>query len=176
VTRKGIAALLYLLAALCAVLNPTTIGLALAITCVFLLTVGYRFRVDFALVLSGWFLYLPLAGILSALFGPFWSFLASGTIVVVVTERLSFQNQLSFVLENPVVIDTEVKRLAEELSRAHAKRLTQAVALVTTIGILSAIGALVFSAVYVLMLSSVLIMVAIGFYATHTTIRGPSQS
>jgi len=175
VTRKGVAALLYLVAAFCAVLDPTTIGLILAITCVSLLTVGYRFRVDFALVLSGWFLYFPLAGILSVLFGPFWSFLVSGTIIVVVTERLSLQNQLSFVLENPVAIDTEVKRLAEELSRVHVKRLIQVVALVTAIGFLAAAGALAFSAVSVLMLASVLILVAIGFYATRSTIRGPND-
>lgn len=175
-TRKGTAALLYFIAALCVVLYPTTIGFALTIGCVTLLTLGYRFRVDFALVLSGWFLYFPLAAVLSIFFGQFWSFLASGTVLVMITERLSFQNQLSFALESSVVIDTEVKRLAEEISGMHARRLIQLVILVTIIGVLSALGALLFSTVSVLILASVLILIIFGIYATRPSIRGTENS
>src|SRR5271155_5733607 len=109
VTRRTIAALLYLTAAASAILDPSAAGLGLATGCVVLLTIGYRFRGDFASIASGWLLYIPLATVFASPFGPFWSYLASGTYLAIITERLSLENQLSVALEAPAGLDAEVK-------------------------------------------------------------------
>ncbi|MDA4136236.1 MAG: hypothetical protein OK449_04460 [Thaumarchaeota archaeon] len=173
--RKRIAALLYVTAGVAAVLDPSPVGLALATGCVILLTIGYRFRGDFASVASGWLLYLPLATVFAFAFGPFWSYLASGAYLAIVTERLSFENQLSVALEARAGVDAEGKRLADELSGRHARRLATVAFFVVLIGCLSLAASVVLSAVTVLILASVLLVIVVGMYATRAAARGGSS-
>ena len=175
--RRRIAALTYVTAGLTAVLDPTPEGLGLAAACVVLLTVGYRYSGDFALVASGWLLYLPLAAILSPALGTFWSYMVSGTYLAVVTERLSFENQLSIALEGSSGVDAEVKRLSSELSAYHLRRLTQVVSFVFVISILSLAVSLVLSEVDILILASVMLFIVVGLYARRAATRssGPPR-
>jgi hypothetical protein len=165
--RKRIAALLYVTAGVAAVFDPSPVGLALATACVILLTVGYRFRGDFMSVASGWLLYLPLATIFAFAFGPFWSYLASGAYLAIVTERLSFENQLSVALEARAGVDAEGKRLSDELSGRHLRRLATVAFFVVVIGGLSLAASVVLSAVTILILASVMLVVIVGMYATR---------
>lgn len=170
--RRGIAALLYVTAGVAAVLDPSSVGLGLAAGCVILLTIGYRFKGDFTSVASGWLLYLPLATIFAPALGPFWSYLASGTYLAIITERLSLENQLSLPLEDPEGVDAEGKRLAGELSEYHLRRLVTVVFLVVAISGLSLAASVVFSAVTVLILASVLLFIIVGMYAMRAAARG----
>jgi hypothetical protein len=174
--RKRIATLLYATAAAAAIFDPSYVGLGLATGCVILLTVGYRFRGDLASVASGWLLYLPLATVFGSAFGPFWSYLASGVYLAIITERLSFENQLSVALEAPAGVDAEGKRLSGELSGHHLRRLATVVFFVIVIGCLSLAASVVFSAVTILILASVMLIIVVGMYATRAAARGASQS
>jgi hypothetical protein len=169
--RRGVAAVLYLTAALAAVLDPSTLGVSLATSSVVLLTVGYRFRGDLASVASGWLLYFPLATAFTPVLGPLWSYLASGTYLAVITERLSFDNKISLVLEAPAGVDAEAKRRADLLSRTHLRRLAQVTLLVGVIAGLSLAGSLVFAEATVLILASVMLLIAVGYYATRSAPR-----
>lgn len=174
--RRRIAALVYASAGVAALLDPSYVGLSLATGCVILLTIGYRFRGDLALVASGWLLYLPLATAFAFAFGPFWSYLVSATYLVVLTERLSFENQLSYALESPAGVDAEGKRLASQLSGIHLRRLGQVVILVVVIGGLSLAASVVFSAVTILILASVMLCIVLGIYARRAASRTPGQA
>jgi len=166
--RRRVAVLLYVTAGAVAVLDPNTVGLALATASVVLLTVGYRLKRDFVSIVSGWFLYLPLAAVLFFVFGPFWSYLASGVYIAAITERLSFENQLSVVLEAPEGVDAEAKRLAADLSSHHLRRLATVLSFVAAIGILSAAVSTILSAVTILILASVMVLIALGMYAVRS--------
>jgi hypothetical protein len=169
--RKRVAAALYGTAAVAAIVDPGPLGLGLSAGSVILLTLGYRFRGDLALVASGWLLYLPLAAALAYALGPFWSYLASGAYLVAVTERLSFDNQLSVVLEAPGGIDAEGKRLSDELSANHLRRVMTVALLVIAIATLSAAASLVVSAVTVLVLASLMLFIVVGMYARRAAAR-----
>jgi hypothetical protein len=175
--RRRIAALLYVTAGVAAILDPSPVGLGLATGCVILLTIGYRFKGDFTSIASGWLLYLPLATVFAFAFGPFWSYLASGAYLAIITERLSFENQLSVALEAPAGVDAEGKRLSGELSGHHVRRLVTVVFLVVAIGCLSLAASVVLSAVTILILASVMLLIVVGMYATRATARGagPAQ-
>jgi len=177
VARRSIAALMYGTAGLTAILDPTPVGLGLAVASVVFLTIGYRYNADFALVASGWLLYLPLATIFSPALGAFWSYMVSGTYLAVVTERLSFENQLSLALEGPSGVDAEAKRLSSELSSRHLRRLTEVIFFVFVISILSAAVSLVISEVDILILASVMLFIAVGLYARRAATRssGPAR-
>jgi hypothetical protein len=169
--RRGIAALLYLTAGVAAVIDPSSVGLALATGSVVLLTVGYRFKGEFTMMVSGWLLYLPLAVAFAPVLGPFWGYLASGTYLAVITERLGFETQVSFAIEASAGVDAEGKRLAQELSARHLRRLAMVIVLVVAIAGLSLAASVVLSAVSVLILASVMLLVAVGVYATRPAAR-----
>jgi hypothetical protein len=174
--RKRVAALLYVTAGIAAVFDPSPVGLALATGCVILLTIGYRFRGDFTSVASGWLLYLPLAAVFTLALGPFWSYLASGAYLAIVTERLSFENQLSVALEARAGVDAEGKRLADELSGRHARRLATVGFFVVVIGGISLAASVVLSAVTILILASVMLVIVVGMYATRAGSRRASPT
>jgi hypothetical protein len=174
--RRRIAALLYITAGVAAIFDPSYVGLGLATGCVILLTIGYHFKGDFASVASGWLLYLPLATIFTFAFGPFWSYLASGVYLAVITERLSFENQVSVALEAPAGVDAEGKRLSGELSGRHLRRLATVFFFVVVMGCLSLAASVVSSAVTILIVASVMLIISVGMYATRAGSRGARPS
>lgn len=166
-TRKSLAAVVYATAAVAAVAYPAPLSLGLVAACTLLLSAGYRFRHDFLLVFSGWLLYIPLATALWPLLGEFWAYLAVGTYLAVITERLSFEDQLSSAIEDPGGVDAESKRRAKALSRAHMRRLAQVAGLVGAVAVLTAVGSLFFTAVDALVVAAAALLIAVGLYATQ---------
>lgn len=173
--RRILAGLTYALAASVALLDPSYLGLGFSAACALVLTFGYRYRGEFMLVASGWLLYLPLSAILYPAFGDFWSYLVAGSVLAILTERLSFENQIAYVLEAPKGIDYESRRLVGELSRGHLRRLVTVVFFAVIVAIVSSIASLALSAVTLLILGSVVLLVVIAIYAWRGA-QGPSPS
>lgn len=121
--RVLLAALFYGLALVSAFLVETPLTVTLAAVSAACLTAGYRFRLDLPLFAAGSFLFYPLSLALWAGVGPAGGFLLSATAVTALSERLSFENDLSSVTDAPLGVDAETLRLASELSSAHWKRL-----------------------------------------------------
>jgi hypothetical protein len=164
-SRRVLASLTYALAAAVALLDPNYLGLGFSAACAVVLTLGYRYRGDFMLVASGWLLYLPLSAVLYPAFGDFWSYLVAGSILAILTERMSFENQMSRVLEAPKGIDYESRRLAGELSRSHLRRLLMVASFTVGVAIVSSVVSFVVSAVTFLIFGSVMLLVLVAVYA-----------
>jgi hypothetical protein len=156
-----------LLATACgvAVLDPTYLGLGLAAGCLVLVALGSHFHGDFAFVAGGWLLYFPLAAVMAYALGPFWSYLAAGTYLAILTERLSFESQLSKAIGTAAGVDSEGERLADRLSVHHLRRLMSVAGVVAAIGFVSLAASVVLAAVDVLIVASLLIIIVVGIYA-----------
>ncbi|HXW36590.1 MAG TPA: hypothetical protein VEJ36_01620 [Nitrososphaerales archaeon] len=166
-SRRRVAAILYVTAGAVAALETSPLWWLLVTGCVATLTLGYRYRSDLLLVVSGWFLYFPMAMSMAPIFGGFWCYLAAGTLLAVISERLSFENRLSLAVESQGGVDSESKQRADELSGTHLRRLEELVAVVAALACGSVVLSLFVSAVIVLILSSVLLLVAVGLYANR---------
>lgn len=175
-SRRTLAGLTYAVAAIVAFLDPSYLGLGFSAACTLVLTFGYRYRGDFMLVASGWLLYLPLATVLYPVFGVFWSYLVAGSLLAILTERLSFENQTSYVLEAPKGIDHESRKLAAELSGKHLRRLVTVASFAASIVVLSSVVSLIISAVTVLVFGSVILLVIIAVYAWRGAQTAVSKS
>lgn len=171
--RRELTAVLLATAGVVAVLDSSYIGLGLAAGCAALVAIGHRFHGDFSLVVAGWLLYFPFATILTYALGPFWSFLAAGAYIAILTERLSFESQLSAALEAAPGVDSEGKRLANVLSRNHLRRLETVAGVVALIAFLSLAASLISTAVDTLVVTSLLLIIVVGIYAARAG-RGTS--
>jgi hypothetical protein len=123
--RRLLAAVIYAIGLATALVFETPLILALVSFSVVSLTVGYRYRSALATFTAGWLLYYPLALTLVFLLGPVAAYLAAGVAVTALSERLSFENELSLVVEAPTVVDAEALGLANRLAAAHTKKLAQ---------------------------------------------------
>ena len=121
--RIILAASFYGIALASGLLVETPLVATLVVASAACLTAGYRFRLDLSLFAAGWLLYYPLSLVLWAGVGALDGFLVSATVVTVLSERLSFENDLSLVTEASTGVDGEALRLAGGLSSAHWKRL-----------------------------------------------------
>ncbi len=113
---------MYLIALSSALITETPLVIALASASVIAVSLGYRYRNVLATFAAGWALYFPLAVAFSLVLGPIPSYLASALVVTVLPERLSFDSELSLVLEAPMGVDAEALSLAGRLSSTHSKR------------------------------------------------------
>jgi peptidoglycan/LPS O-acetylase OafA/YrhL len=87
------------------------------------LYLGYARKGSLLPFASGLLLYLPLAIVASAAIGSVEGCLASASGLVLVSERMSFENDLSKVLDVPTGVDAEASLLAKKLSSTHLTRL-----------------------------------------------------
>jgi len=136
--RRGLTALLLVSGALAALLDPSAPVVALVAVSVVALTYGYSRRSEAAVLASGWLLYVPLSLVLLPYLGGIWSFLAVAIYVSAVIERLSFECELSEVLESPTGLDAEARSLAGRLSERELLRVLELIALSAGVGAVSA--------------------------------------
>jgi hypothetical protein len=118
-------------------------------------------------LLAGLFLYPPLAVALTRVLPAAWSFLASGLFVIVVCERMTFEYEVSAVLESPTGVDAEVRSRVSEVSRAHARKISMYVGLAALV-IAGSAAASAFT-VYApeLIVAAMLLILVILVYATR---------
>lgn len=121
--RKELVAATFAAALVAAVLEPAPVFVVLLAGCALLVSLGYRYRQPFASFAAGWMLYYPLANLLSLVVGGIVGYLSAGVLCVVLAERLSFDSDISKVMEAPHGVDAEAERLAEGLRKVHGRTL-----------------------------------------------------
>jgi hypothetical protein len=131
--RRGLTVLLLLSGAVSALLVPSPVVVFLVGMSVTSLVYGFRRRSEAGVLAAGWLLYFPLSVALLGYLGIVWSFLVCATYVTLVTERLSFENELSEVLESKTGLDAEAKALASRLSRDEATRVLRLLGLIVVV-------------------------------------------
>ena len=137
-----------------------------ALGTVFLL-LGFTWKRTVPTLLAGCLLYVPLAVVLALMLPLTWSYFVSGLILIVICERITFEYDTGEVLGSPTGIDAGARSLVQEVSRAHARKISQYVALATLV-ILGSAAASYFT-VYASELTSaaVLLMLVIIVYSTR---------
>jgi hypothetical protein len=123
VTRRVLPAVFCSIALLTLFLNQSPTSLGLVGLSVLALYLGYRRKGSVLPYLSSLLLYVPLAVTLSLAIGPVEGCIASASALALVSERMSFENDLSKVLEVPTGLDSEVSQLAARISSAHLQKL-----------------------------------------------------
>ena len=161
-------AMILLLAALAAaVVSWSSLASAMVVACAISLLVGLVWKRPMPTLLAGLFLYPPLAVALTRVLPAAWSFLASGLFVIVVCERMTFEYEVSAVLESPTGVDAEVRSRVSEVSRAHARKISMYVGLAALV-IAGSAAASAFT-VYApeLIVAAMLLILVILVYATR---------
>jgi len=164
---KPPAALLLFAAAAAAVVLWTASATIVVGACVVVLFIGFRWKRVVLTMLSGWFLYVPLASALAKVLPAAWSYLASGLFVIVVSERLVFEYETSAVLVSRTGVDGEARSLISEVSRAHRRRLSVYVALSAGVMAASLVVAGLTSYASELIAATILLMLVTMVYATR---------
>lgn len=118
-------------------------------------------------LLAGLLLYPALAVALTRVLPAAWSCLASGLFLIVVCERMTFEYDVSAVLESPTGVDAEARSLVSHVSRAHTKKMSTYVALAALV-IAGSAAASAFT-VYAseLIVAAMLLMLVVFVYATR---------
>lgn len=98
---------------------------------------GYVRRGSLLPYVSGLLLYVPLAVVVSSVIGPVEGCLATASAVVLGSEQMSFENDLSRILETPTGVDLEASLLAGRLSSIHLRKLEGLAAMVTLVAVAS---------------------------------------
>jgi hypothetical protein len=166
-SAKPFAMVLLLVAAAAAVASWDVLASVMVAACLASLLVGFLRRRLVPTLLAGLLLYPALAVALTKVFPATWSYLASGLFVIVICERMTFEYDLSAVLESATGIDTEARSLASEVSRAHTRKMSLYVALAALV-IAGSAAASAFT-VYAseLIAAAMLLMLVILVYATR---------
>lgn len=125
------------------------------------LGLGYGRRSSPSVAVAGILLYQPLAVVLTFLIPGLWSYVASALILVVLSERLSFEYQLSSVLDSPAGTDEESRVLAERLSKSHARVLIAYAIVAAGVSSLSPLASGVVFYSSVLAVASILLMLVL---------------
>lgn len=128
-SARSLTVVLVLVASAAAVVVWNPLASILVAVCAISLLVGLAWKMVLPTLLAGCLLYPVLAVALTGVFSATWSFLASGLFVIVVCERMTFEYELSTVLESPTGIDAEARSQALEVSRAHIRKISLYVAL-----------------------------------------------
>lgn len=166
-STKPYAMILLLAAGAAAVASWGILASLLAASCAASLMAGLTWKRVMPTLLAGCLLYPVLAVALARVLPPAWSVFASGLFVIVVCERLTFEYELSVVLESPTGIDEEARSRASEISRAHARRMS----LYIVLAVLVIAGSAAASAFTVyaseLIAAAMLLMLTVLVYATR---------
>jgi hypothetical protein len=166
-SAKPYATILLLSAVGAAVFAGNPLGSAMVAACVALLLAGYVWKKTMPTLLSGLLLYPVLAVALAGVLPVTWSFLASGLFVIVICERMTFEYEVSTVLESPTGIDAEARLRTSAVSKAHTRKMSMYVALAALV-IACSTAVSVFT-VYAseLTVAAMLLMLALLVYATR---------
>jgi hypothetical protein len=164
-SRLTLTVLMYAIGIGSAVLSGSRVSLYLVLGSAAALTAAYATRGVLLTFLAGWLMYYPVGLVLSAYVGVVGGFLASGFIVVLLAERLSFDAEISGVLESPSGVDAEVKTRALELSHEHSRQLLMLSGAFAAVAAVSIPVAKVTPYAGVLVASAVLLMFLLRSYA-----------
>lgn len=156
-----------LAAAAAAVVSWNRLASVMVAACTACLVVGLVWKRVTPTLLAGMLLYPVLAVALAMVLPATWSFLAAGLFVIVVCERMTFEYELSAVLESPTGVDAEARRLISEVSRAHAKKTSLYVALAALVIAGSAITSAFTLYASEFVAAAMLLMFVILVYATR---------
>jgi hypothetical protein len=166
-SARPLAAILVLVATAAAVAAWNPVASVMVAACAIFLLVGLAWKRVLPTLLAGCLLYPVLAVALTRGLLATWSFLASGLFVIVVCERMTFEYELSTVLESPTGIDAEARSRALEVSRAHMRKISLYVALAAFV----IAGSVVVSTFTVyaseLIAATMLLMLVVLVYATR---------
>ena len=128
-SARPFALALLLAAAAAAVVSWNSLASLLVAACAASLVAGFIRKRVLPTLLAGLLLYPALAMALTTLLPAAWSYLLSGLFVIVICESMTFEYDVSAVLESPTGIDAETRSLLSEVSRAHTRRTSLYVAL-----------------------------------------------
>ncbi len=139
----------------------------LAAVCAASLLAGLVWKRVLPTLFAGCLLYPVLAVALTRVFPATWSFLASGLFVIVVCERMTFEYDVSMVVESPTGVNAETKSWVSEVSRAHTRKMSRYVALAALV--IAGAAAASASTVYAseLVAAAMLLMLVVLVYATR---------
>jgi hypothetical protein len=98
-------------------------GLALVALSLVALLVGYRRRWTPSTAVAGLFMYYPCADLFGRVIPGEWGYVASAILLIPLSERLSFEYQMSSALEAPRGIDEGSGQLASRLKKSHGMKL-----------------------------------------------------
>ena len=163
-SARPFAIALLLSAAASAVVLWDALAAVLAAGCAVSLLVGLTWRRTMPTIFAGCLLYAPLAVALTSILPGTWGYLASGLFIIVISERMTFEYDVSAVLESPTGVDARVRSLVSDVSRAHARKLLTYAALATIVIAASAFAS--YFTVYAseLVAASVLLMLVVLVY------------
>ncbi len=101
----------------------STAGLALVALSLLSLIFGYRRKWGPSTAAVGLFLYYPVAISLGRVVPGGWNYAASAVLLIILSESLSFEYQLSTALDVPFGVDEESRVLTAKLSKSHGVKL-----------------------------------------------------
>ena len=126
-TYRREVALVYLgtavFAGIAGVAGYSYVDVALVVLSLVSLILGYGESIGASSAVMGVLLYQPLAVAIERFVPELWSYLVSSIILIVLSERLSFEYQMASVLETPTGVDEYSRSFAEGLSRSHGRGL-----------------------------------------------------
>ncbi len=123
-SARPFAIVLLLVAVASAVVSWNRLASVMVGACAACLVAGLVWKRVTPTLLAGLLLYPVLAVALTAVLPVIWSFLASGLFVIAICERMTFEYEVSTVLESPTGVDAETRLRVSEVSRAHARRIS----------------------------------------------------
>lgn len=106
-----------------AVSVTSSAGLTLVALSLIAILVGFWRKAAPSAAVAGVFLYYPLAVAFGHFMPAAWNYIASATLVIILSERLSFEYSVSSILDTPLGVDEESRSQAASLSKAHGLRL-----------------------------------------------------
>lgn len=166
-SARPYAMILLLAAVAAAVVLRSPLASVMVVACTASLLVGFVWKRPMPTLLAGLLLYPPLAVALTRVLPIAWSFLASGLFVIVVCEKMTFEYEVSAVLESPTGVDAEARSRVSEVSRAHARKMSMYVALAALV--IAGSAAISAFTVYApeLIVAAMLLMLVVLVYATR---------
>lgn len=166
-SARPYALILLLAAAASSVVSWNFLTSALAGACAASLLAGLAWKKAMPTLLAGCLVYPVLGVTLARVLPVAWSFLASGLFLIVVCERITFEYEVSEVLESPTGVDAEARSRASEVSKSHARKMAQFVALAALVMAGSAIVSAFSIYASVLVAAAILLVLVVLVYATR---------
>jgi len=123
VTERQVAVVYLAVAVMAAVASSSPLGLALVVSSLVALLVGYSRRMPLSAAAAGLLLYYPLALAFGRLAPGAWGYLASSVALIPLSERLSFEYRMSSAQKTPLGMDEESRSLAAGLAKIHGEKL-----------------------------------------------------
>jgi hypothetical protein len=140
------------------------IGLALVVSSLVALLVGYSRRIPLSAAAAGLLLYYPLALAFGRLAPGAWGYLASSVVLIPLSERLSFEYRMSSAQKAPLGMDEESRSLAAGLAKTHGEKLVWYVGAAAATSTLSLVVSALTPYWVLLVTGSVLLLFALWAY------------